>query len=203
MPNLLDLGCGAGDFPSRLRQAGFGAWGIDISSKAVALANPFIKPYLAIGRLGTRAEAPAAVVRTLLATAPAYATDPVETIHVVTAVDFWEHIWNDEAPDLVRAVWGLLPPGGVHFAVICTKGKTERDYVFPRGVKVTPENGWVLVSGHVNIRSWRWWARLFRRCGFKLRHDLMNMFGVARAEDPGLSQVASWSARNVLAVEKV
>lgn len=181
---LLDIGCGAGDFVECAVNEGFDAWGVDISDAAHKHAKPLLRDRLRV----------ADVTKDHLGD---------ETWEIVTAFDFWEHVWNKDVYVLIDHLWGLLPKGGLHVAVICTRGATEGDYVFEPGVEVTPQNGWVLVSGHVNVRRWSWWARKFKQHGFKLRYDLMQLFQVFRAEDGGLRNVESWSARNFIVVEKV
>lgn len=184
-PRLLDLGCGAGDFVGCMRRLGWQAWGLDISEKAFARASGDVRQYLVAGDLND----PTGV----------NFTGPVD---VITSFDCWEHIWPDEADRLIHAIHGQLRPGGLHVACICTRGSAEKDWVLEKGCEITQYNSWLLVAGHVHIRDWMWWARRFTSCGFKVRHDLANLFNVLVASDPTMSTVRSWSPRNVFVVEK-
>jgi SAM-dependent methyltransferase len=175
--SLLDIGCGAGDFVNQMYARGWDARGIDISDAATRGNPRVVCGDFAAGGI-----------------APGWS--------VVTALDFWEHIFERDLDRLIDATAALLAPGGLHVAVICTRSAAEQDFVAEPGVRFTRENSWLLVSGHVNIRDWTWWAKKFREHGFKLRCGLAYLFQVMRNEDPGLSLVKSWQAKNMLVLER-
>lgn len=179
---LLDIGCGSGDFVWRMVQQGWDAYGADISDSGKNVS--MVPERIMVGDI-----------------TKGLAAD-VANQGVVTALDFWEHIFMRDLDALLDSVHDMLQPGGIHFACICTRGDKEGDQVFNPGVKVTRENAWVLVSGHVNVRTWGWWLKRFVEHGFKPKYKLMNLFQVLREQDPGLRTCQSWSARNVLVVEK-
>lgn len=182
-----DLGCGAGDFVARLRSHGWDAEGLDISEAAFRAAPVELRPFLKCVDIVGGGE--------VLAKLP--------LAQLVTAFDFWEHIFERDVDALLRATRTLLRKGGLHVAVVCTRGARESDFVAEPGVRFTKENSWLLVSGHVNVRRWLYWARKFRQHGFRLRFDLGYLFQVGRVEDPGLSTVASWGPRNFFVLEAV
>lgn len=184
--DFLDLGCGSGAVVRHALEAGYNAFGVDISESAIARGkrNPMLAERLHC----------ADVVRD--------DTGSRFEVHVLTALDFWEHIYHKDIPVLVASVKRLLKPGGIGFFIICTRGKGEQDWTIQPGDTFTKENSWLLCSGHVTIRRWGWWAQQFLAAGFKLRHDVMSAFQVLRDEDPGLRGVASWGPRNLLAVER-
>lgn len=175
--SLLDVGCGAGDFVNQMFARGWDAHGVDIS-EAATRGNPRV----------LRADFAAGNVR--------------KGWDVVTALDFWEHIFERDLDRLIAAVAKLLTPGGLHVAIICTRSAAEKDFIAEPGVRFTKENSWLLVSGHVTIHDWAWWAKKFREHGFKLRCGLAYLFQVMRNEDPGLSLVKSWQAKNLLVLER-
>lgn len=177
----LDMGASAGSFVRALRAHGRAIVGVDLSSAAADskyvlqgdVTDPRVQSKLAKGRN-----------------------------QLVTALDFWEHIFLEDIPALLEATRDLLMPGGLHFAVICTKNERDSDFTAKLGEVVTSTNSWALVSGHVTIRRWVWWARLFRKHGFKIRHDVANLFQVRRDEGL-LRDCRSWGPKNTLVLEKI
>lgn len=186
---LLDLGCGRGDFVARARKAGFAARGIDLSAEALRGAPREVEAHLLAGDLTNT---------TVLAFLHRAKYD------VVTAWDFWEHIYETDADKLIDAVATLLPQASAMYTVTCTRGNGEKDFVHPRGGVVTTVNSWALVSGHVNIRTWNYWVERFARHGLKPRYDLQSRFLAALAEEPTMRTIlsGSWSPRHVLVVGK-
>lgn len=184
---LLDVGAGSGDFVRAALEAGFDPYGVDISSSAFSKAEPDVRDRLYVSDVTKDEKAP----------------QWSGQFDIVTALDVWEHMYLEDVKPLIAGIRDSLVDGGLHFACICTRGASEKDHTYSRDTKISRENAWVLVAGHVTIRSWWWWARLFKSMGFKLRHDLMELFQVIREDDPGFRTCESWSARNVLIVQKV
>lgn len=196
LPNrgrVCDIGCGSGNFVGYMLDAGWDAVGVDISDS------------------GKKHARDKDVANRIMVADITKRDHPERGYDLVTAWDFWEHVWPSDLDDLIAAVYRMLKLGGVHAAVICTRGSTERDYVYEKGVRTSRENSWLLVAGHVHVRRWFWWARKFKEHGLglqhdlprlKLRHDLMNLFQIQRTEDPSLKTAQSWAPRNLLIVEK-
>lgn len=180
---LIDIGCGAGGFVKHARAGGFNAHGVDISVAAIAAADPMVREYLLCADV-TKGKM------------------NLPTFEVVTALDFWEHIFHDEIDALIEGVKGLLAPGGIGFWVICTRGKGEQDWTIPRGACFSRENSWLLCSGHVTIRRAAWWWKKFQDHGLNPRFDVAYMFQTLRDEDPALRSVDSWRCKNLVVVEK-
>lgn len=187
--SLLDIGCGAGDFVHNARKAGFDAYGVDISTAAIAAADPEVRDYLLCGDV-TR---PVAEWRA--------STQPAQ-FDIITALDFWEHIFEPELDALIAGVKSLLAPGGVGFWIICTRSGKEQDWTIKRGDRFSKENSWLLASGHVTIRRWGWWVKRFSQHEMWPKHDTAYLFQVLRDEDPGLQTVQSWSTKNLLVVQR-
>ena len=199
---LLDLGCGAGGFVKRARQCGFDAYGVDISARAIARADEAVRKYVDVYDINNYQHHAATE----------------EQYDLITALDVWEHVFEPDIDTLMESTRFLLRLGGIGFFVICTRGGSEPDYTVRRGIDpvqgdcpthrvwncvVTKENSWLLVSGHVTIRRWAWWARKFVEHGFQLRFDLCQAFQVLRSEDPAMVRVDSWRPRYTLFVERI
>lgn len=188
---LLDLGCGAGGFVKPALEVGFDAVGVDISEAAVAkgLEDEQLRDRLFVGDISNP-------------------TDPLRQIlmagtrDVVTAFDLLEHIFASDVDALVARIASALRRGGLGVFNICTRGDGEKDYEFARQEAVTVDNSWLLVAGHVTIHTWEWWREMFAAYGLRARLDLCQLFQVRRAEDPTMKLCESWSARNLLIVEK-
>lgn len=182
----LSLGCGYGDDVATFRADGWEAYGIDLSEAAVSNAAPEVKDCVLLGNVLD----------------PAVLADVGENFTVIVSFDFWEHIWEGETAALMARVYELLAPGGIHFNIICTRGAAEQDHVYKPGIKFTKDNSWLLASGHVNVRRWSYWIQEFTRFGFRPDFATAYLFQVARAEDAGLRQAASWSTRHTVVVKK-
>jgi len=179
---LLDLGCGSGSFVKYALEQRFDAWGVDISQQAIDRADPN--------------------VRTRLLCEDVTAKKKDDQYDIVTALDFWEHIFLPDIPNLISAVFHMLKPEGIGFFIICTRGNDENDWTIARGETFTKDNSWLLASGHVTIRRWAWWLAKFVTAGFRERADLAYSFQVARDEDVGLRTAESWRSRNLLIVQR-
>lgn len=179
---MLDVGCSAGDWVEFARELGWDAWGADISQEAIGRAPASVREHLKVadvtkGMFGGKFD-------------------------FVTTRDLLEHIWEKDIDALIDGIHRHLTPGGTCFNVICTRGEGESDHTMEPGCTFTQQNSWLLVSGHVMIRDWWWWAKKFQRHGFKVRNDLAYLFQVLRSSHPTFKGTLSWSPRNLLIVER-
>ena len=185
--SLLSIGCGSGCDVRHFQRRGWDAYGVDLSSAAIERASPDARDRLfCVDVLD----------------AEAFAKLPRQRFHLILALDFWEHIWTKDLESLARRCHDLLEPGGVFFNIICTHGKNEREFVAAPGVRFTKENSEILVSGHVTVKCWSWWIGLFRKFGLQPRLDIAYLFQVRRTEDTSFRSALSWSARNLVVVER-
>lgn len=187
-PLLVDLGCGSGAFVEQANHAGFDGYGVDISAAAVARSN--VKDRLVVGDVTDPDAANGALGRF------------TGRCDVVTALDFWEHIFVSEIDALAEGVRQLLKMGGRGFFCICTRSAAETDLTMQPGEIITKENSWLLVSGHVTIRRWRWWVGKFAEHGLEADLVSTQLFQVLREEDPGMATVKSWTARHTMFVRR-
>lgn len=93
--NVLDIGCGRGEFLELMRDAGVGARGIDLSAESVALCR----------KKGLEAEA--ADLFSYLAGQQEESLDGIFCCQVV------EHLAPERIPELIRLAAARLAPGGV------------------------------------------------------------------------------------------
>ena len=190
--HYLSLGCGTGDDVRRFAAEGWDVYGIDLSESAIAEGNTAY-PQVA-GRL---------ICGDVLDPASLQGIDPKGAgFDLITSFDFWEHIWLKDTIALQRRVLELLKPGGVHFNIVCTRSKLEQDWTIKQGDCFTKENSWLLVSGHVTMRTWYWWMRRFANNGFVPRTDVGYLFQMERKDDPNLVKAESWDLRHTVVVGK-
>lgn len=187
-PSMLDVGSAAGAFVSEMLARKWDAYGVDLSREAHSRAKH--PERLIVGDITHKG------VREQL-------RNRVDgNYDLITAWDLLEHIYQEDVDLLLRAVRKLLTRGGIFWSTICTRGEGEQDFIADRSTVVTKHNSWALVAGHVNIRTWQYWAQRMDLHGFVLRYDLMHEFQVARSSNPVFRQTASWAPRNTLIVEK-
>jgi 2-polyprenyl-3-methyl-5-hydroxy-6-metoxy-1,4-benzoquinol methylase len=99
---VIDLACGAGELVSLLRASGYlNVSGIDRSIEQVRAAE----------ERGVAAIAHADAFECL--------ASAQQKFDAIIAIDFLEHVHNDEALELLRLVCGALRPGGVFVAQTC------------------------------------------------------------------------------------
>ena len=186
----LSLGCGTGDDMRYFKQQGWDVYGIDLSESAIAAGAQ---------------TAPDLVDRLVCADVldkHAFEGMGGERFDLIASYDFWEHIWLKDIAALQQRVCELLKPGGVHFNIVCTRSKLEKDWTIMPGDCFTQENSWLLASGHVTIRPWEWWVRNFRTNGFIPRLDVAYVFQMERQEDAALKQAQSWEMRHTVVTGK-
>jgi SAM-dependent methyltransferase len=181
---ILDVGCGYGGFIQRCMKRDIEAFGIDISESATRKSP--VRSRIVCGNILD--ENVLSAVENL-------------NINMITTWDFWEHIFLSDLEDLQTALTAILPSGGRMVNVICTKRDNEPDYTFPQGTRFQRDNAWLLVSGHVTIRSWSWWQSFFSR-NYDVDYEPAYKFQVEKAGHYEFAKSDSWSPKNFLALRK-
>lgn len=195
--SYLSIGCGAGSDVSAFKRLGWRACGVDLSVAAIEH-----------GKRVYNLQDDLFVLNVLDEPTRIALLQEKGSFNLVASYDFLEHIWENEVDAIVKAMIEMLADGGVLFHVICTRFAHERDFVVEKGVKFTKENSCVLCSGHVNVRSWQYWQQKFVAISKKLSVNLVpyssfsQLFNVIMAEDYELSQLRSWSPKNILVMKK-
>lgn len=191
---VLDVGCSAGDLCARLLKRGFDAWGIDVSEYAITNAAPGMEKRLAVADAVENPQLPAHF--------------PATQFDAVIATDFLEHIYNC---DLSRTFdWLLAQTRKTLFFCVATCHDPQRPESFSAPTEFVAEKGQPIpkgfegtaVSGHVNVRSWPFWARFFTNRGLQIRWDLMWVFQMLREATPSFRETWGWSIPNVWVLHK-
>ncbi len=192
----LSLGCGAGSDVSAFMQMGWKAVGIDLSKDAVQYGRDKLHLTTAQLVLGdfTAVNRP----------------KEIEGRHeLVVSYDFLEHIWECDIHSIVGDILSYVAVGGYTFHDVCTRFENENDFVAERGVCFSVDNSALLCSGHVNIREWFYWTQIFHevaeRMGITLEFawEEYGLFNMYMAQDPVLSNVKSWSPKNILFFKRI
>jgi len=194
----LSLGCGAGSDVNAFIQEGWASIGIDLSEIAVKVGRKqfgFKAKNLILGDFTDKNALPFEIGK--------------RKFHLVASYDFLEHIWQDEIYDIVVKMLSFVAVGGYTFHDVCTRFENEQDFVVEKGVRFTAENSGMLCSGHVNVRDWYYWYDLFNKAAKKLDIEIefawkkYGHFNMLMASDPALSNVKSWSPKNILFFRRV
>lgn len=189
--SVLDIGCAGGDFASRFLARGWDAYGVDISEYAVQNAVDAVRDRLKVMDISD---------------APDLAPLP-DAYDLITSTDLLEHIFESDLPTVLR--WMLGHGKRWYFFNIAT-AIGERDgtwfevpeFCVGRGEPFPPGQEYNAESGHVNIRSWRYWAAKFVEFGMTPRWDLMYQFQMRRESTPWWRGSIGWSMPNTWILER-
>lgn len=187
---ILDIGCGGGGLAARFLKDGWDAWGVDISKHAVENCNNAMRGRLAVADI---TQAPEALT---------FPADDggcwvnKESYDVVMATDLMEHIYEEDLDHTFD--WMLSKTKRFMFLLIAAadpvRGEEPNKWEFchKKGEPVPPAWEATAVSGHVNVRSWRYWVKFFNQKGVKIRWDLMYRFQAARDRTEWWKSMMAW-----------
>jgi len=178
--NMLDVGCGRGTFVAYAREAGIEAYGFDFSRWAV--------------NEGRFYRCKAEWLRLHDATKPwPY---PDRYFDLVTAIDFYEHIYAEDLDFVVDEM--LRVARKWVFLQIATTKKGEEGYILRKGEPVSfrERRTW---AGHVTVCDEEWWRKRLRRRGWRFRDDLVEEF-VKLVPKP---VIRNWLLNTMLVMERV
>lgn len=162
--NMLDVACGRGTFLTYARSVGIDAIGFDYSQWAID--NPYVrckKEWI------------------ILHDATQRFPYPDNSFGLVTVLDFFEHVYEDQINDIVKEVYRVCRKYA--FFLIATLGggsgvnaeRHEKGYIIKRGEEVPVELRDAAAAGHVTVCSREWWDdRLTKIDGvnWHIRRDL-------------------------------
>jgi SAM-dependent methyltransferase len=187
---LLDIGCSAGDLARRLQKRGFDAYGCDISNYAVAHAVPEMKGKLAVADITQRPEHLDAFH------GGSHLPDQYD---VVIATDLLEHIYEEDLDPTLT--WMIERSKRWLFFLVATAAFDKDAFVARKGMPIPPEFEATAVSGHVNVRSWKYWVKKFREQGAEIRYDLMYIFQMQREMNPAWRDTMGWNMHTTFILE--
>ena len=188
--NALDVGSGRGTFVAYMRNAGIEAYGFDFSEWAVGEGRyKRCKPEWLILHDATK---------------PWPWND--RSFDLVTALDFFEHIYIDDLDFVIKEMfrvankWIFLQiavVGGGSGAGIHDKG-----FIIRRGEKIPRELEGAVVAGHVTVQPAEWWRNKLMEIGgdeWMFRRDMENWFFALVPE----AYVPNWSKNSVMVLERI
>ena len=182
---LLDVGCGGGDLARRLKARGFDSYGIDISDYAIENALVDMRDRLHICDATTEPELP-----------PHFP----EKFDNVIATDFLEHVYHE---DLDRTFqWILDHTSRFLFFCIATVAFDKQEFVLKKGEPVPAGYEGTAVSGHVNVRSFKWWVNYFKtKWGLAMDWRRMYLLQMRRESVEGWRATMGWNMSTTMILE--
>ncbi len=206
---LLDIGCGGGDLARRFMDAGYDAFGIDISEFALQNCHPQMKERLALADI-TSCPTHISAFHSSGQDADGdtrYRVFP-ETFDVVMATDLLEHIYEE---DLDKTFDWMLSKTNrwLFFCVATAQHPTNPfyednkiEFCHKKGQPIPIEFEATAISGHINVRHWKYWAKLFRAKKLEIQWGSMYMFQMARECDQGWRNTGGWNLQTTWLLEK-
>jgi SAM-dependent methyltransferase len=189
-PTLLDIGCSAGDLARRLARRGFEAYGCDISQYAVAHAVPEMRGKLAVADITQLPEH--------LTAFQGGATLP-DQYDAVIATDLLEHIYEEDLDTTLG--WMIQRSKRWLFFLVATAAFDKDVFVAKKGMPIPAGYEATAVSGHVNVRSWKYWVKKFRDHHVDVRYDLMYIFQMQREMNPAWRDTMGWNMHCTFVLE--
>lgn len=182
---LLDVGCGGGDLARRLKRRGFDPYGIDISEYAVENALVDMRDRLHICDAST---------------APKLPPHFPERFRTTIATDFLEHIYEEDLGKTFQ--WIHRHTERWMFFCVATASHDKGEFVLKKGQPVPMGYEGVAVSGHVNVRTFAWWARFFEGWDLKIDWRRMYLFQTRRESVAPWRDTMGWNMQTTFVLEK-
>lgn len=192
MGPTLDVGCGGGDLVRRISSA---AYGVEISEHAIRNCVDEMDGRIALADITT-------TPRELIAKSNTKKWDLhlPKTFDNLISTDLMEHIYEEDLKKTFR--WMKSRTQRFMFLLVATMPENQREFVLQKGEEVPPEFEVTAVSGHVNVRHWKYWAKFFRSEGCRIRFDLMWNFHRMARSVPWLAEMEAWGHDNVWILEE-
>jgi SAM-dependent methyltransferase len=187
---LLDIGCSAGDLAQRLQRRGYDAYGCDISQYAVAHGVPEMKGKLAVADITETPE---------MLTSFYGGNVLPRQFDTVIATDLLEHIYEEDLDRTLK--WMVSSARRWLFFLVATASYDKDVFVAKKGMPIPPEFEGTAVSGHVNVRTWKYWVKRFREHGLEIRYDLMYIFQMQREMSPAWRDTMGWNMHCTFVLE--
>lgn len=208
---LLDIGCGGGDLADRFMAFGWDAYGVDISGAALNKAVGAMRSRVALADISERPQ-------TLVAFHPNgedldgngnrhFRLFP-DTYDLVLATDLLEHIWEEDIDTTLD--WIVSKSSRWLFFCVATAQNpnsplfvpNKLQFVGKKGEPIPREFEATAISGHVNVRPFRYWIAKFRERNLTVRWDMMYLFQLQREMNTAWKNTEGWNMQTTILVEK-
>lgn len=193
MGSVLDIGCGGGDLVSRLTSS---PYGVEISEHAIRNCVPAMRDRIALADI---THEPKTLASPWFDAERAWDTLLPLDYDFVISTDLMEHIYESDLHGTFN--WMMCRARRFMFLLVATMPDGEREFVHTKGAIVPPEYEQTAVSGHINVRNWRYWAKFFREQGCDIRWDLMWNFHREVRQHEWLRDMEAWGHSNVWILE--
>lgn len=189
--SVLDVGCGGGGLGARLMDRGFTPYGVEISTHAIENCVNSMRGRIAYADITT-------CPQNLRPHGSDQEAFP-DQFDIVIATDLLEHVYEE---DLDRTFdWILSKAKRWMFFCVATAGMDKIEFVLRKGAEVPIEFESCAVSGHVNVRPWRYWVKFFESKGLTVRWDLGYIFQMQREMNEPWRQTMGWNLQTTWFLE--
>lgn len=121
-----------------------------------------------------------------------------EEFDLVTALDFYEHVFIDDLP-VVESEMRRVSKRWCFLQIAVVGGDVQKGYVIRKGEEVPIELEANAVAGHVTVQHREWWIKRFKALGFRDRRDMLHTF--SQLVYPPM--VRNWWRNAIVILEKV
>lgn len=180
--NLLDVGAGRGTFLTYARDAGIEAEGFDFSEWAVSDEGRYSRCKSEWLRLHD-------------------ATEPWpydnDSFDLVTALDFFEHIYSDDISFVISEMYRVASRY-IFLQIATVDGVREVGYTLRKGDPIPIGLEGCAVAAHVTVQPETFWCERLNHEDWMLRRDMVNWF--CSLVDPNV--IANWLLSSIIVLEK-
>lgn len=196
--SLLDIGCSAGDLARRIMARGFDCYGIEISQYAIKNCVEELRGRIALADI---TETPEHMWGGPM-NAEGWCSQLPKTFDTLIATDLLEHIYYE---DLDKTFDWMLSKTNkwMFFCVATTTAESHKgEFVAKKGEPIPPEFEATAISGHVNVRSFKWWAKYFESKGLEIDWQRMYLFQMQREQHAGWRDTMGWNMMTTFFLRK-
>jgi len=199
---LLDIGCSGGDLARYLQRKGFDPYGVEISEYAIQNCVPEMKGRIALVDI---TEIPKMLFPydKNFAWGDERALEPFpDQFDTVIATDLLEHIYQEDLDKTFD--WILRKTEEWLFFCVATVDENphKAEFVAKKGEPIPKEYEATAVSGHVNVRTFRWWVKFFESKNLEIDYKRMYLFQIKREMDKAWRDTAGWNMTTTFFLRK-
>lgn len=185
---LLDIGCGGGGLAARFLKKGYDAYGVDVSEYARSNCVPEMRSRISLMDI---TDDPPSEIITNIGKWP-------NKFDVVMATDLLEHIY---AEDLEETFTWILSKAKkyIFFLVAITYGE---EFIHKKGKPIPPRWEPTAISGHVHVRTPKFWRNWFLSMGLKIDWEKMYLFQLQRSKNKEWAATGGWDPGSTWILER-